>query len=210
MSSSVLPESARVVIVGGGIIGCSVAYHLADMGCNDVVLLEQSQLTSGTTWHAAGLMTTYGSMSETSLEMRKYSRELYAGLEEETGQATGFLDVGFIEVASNPDYLEEQRRVLAFNRLHGIDAVEISPAEIKELFPLAKVDDILAGFYTATDGRINPVDVTMALAKGARLRGVKIVQNTRVTGVTAPVCGPGNLANSAAFISPTRPLNTIT
>ena len=183
MSSSVLPESARVVIVGGGIIGCSVAYHLADMGCNDVVLLEQSQLTSGTTWHAAGLMTTYGSMSETSLEMRKYSRELYAGLEEETGQATGFRDVGFIEVASNPDYLEEQRRVLAFNRLHGIDAVEISPAEIKELFPLAKVDDILAGFYTATDGRINPVDVTMALAKGARLRGVKIVQNTRVTGV---------------------------
>jgi 4-methylaminobutanoate oxidase (formaldehyde-forming) len=153
------------------------------MGCRDVVLLEQSQLTAGTTWHAAGLMTTYGSMSETSLEMRKYSRQLYAGLEEETGQATGFQAVGFIEAASDADRLEEQRRVAAFNRLHGIDVVEISPAEIGDLFPLAKVDDILAGFYTATDGRINPVDVTMALAKGARLRGVKIIQNTPVTGV---------------------------
>ena len=183
MSDSGFPTSARVVIVGGGIIGCSVAYHLADMGCKDVVLLEQSQLTAGTTWHAAGLMTTYGSTSETSLQMRRYSRELYAGLEQETGQATGFKACGFIEVASDADRLEEQRRVAAFNRLHGIDVVEISPSEILDLFPLAKVDDILAGFYTASDGRINPVDVTMALAKGARMRGVTIIQNTAVKGV---------------------------
>ena len=185
MSNSEFPTSARVVIVGGGIIGCSVAYHLADMGCNDVVLLEQSQLTAGTTWHAAGLMTTYGSTSETSIGMRRYSRELYAQLERETGQATGFKACGFIEVASDADRLEEQRRVAAFNRLHGIDVVEISPSEVLDLFPLAQVDDILAGFYTATDGRINPVDVTMALAKGARSRGVRIIQNTPVKGVLA-------------------------
>jgi 4-methylaminobutanoate oxidase (formaldehyde-forming) len=178
-----MPESARVVIIGGGIIGCSVAYHLADMGCPDVVLLERDQLTSGTTWHAAGLMTTYGATSETSLNIRRYSRELYARLEQETGQATGFSAVGFIEVAADLDRLEEYRRVSAFNRRHGNDVVEISPAEIKALFPLANVDDILAGFYTAADGRINPVDVTMALAKGARMKGARIFQNTPVRGV---------------------------
>jgi 4-methylaminobutanoate oxidase (formaldehyde-forming) len=92
-----LPEQARVVVIGGGVIGCSVAYHLADMGCSEVVLLERDQLTSGTTWHAAGLMTTYGATSETSLGIRRYSRELIPRLEAETGQSTGFMEVGFIE-----------------------------------------------------------------------------------------------------------------
>ena len=185
MADSGIPERARVVIIGGGIIGCSVAYNLADMGCTDVVLLERDQLTCGTTWHAAGLMTTYGSTSETSLSIRRYSHELYARLERETGQSTGFSAVGFIEVASDPDRLEEYRRVTAFNRRHGNDVVEISPAEIKALFPLADVSEMLAGFYTATDGRINPVDVTMALAKGARMKGAKLLQNTPVQAVLA-------------------------
>ena len=183
MSDKGVPEYARVVVIGGGIIGCSVAYHLAEMGCNDVVLLERDQLTSGTTWHAAGLMTTFGSGSETLLDIRRHSMELYKRLEEETGQATGFKPVGFIEVAAGEDRVHEYRRIAAFNRLHGIDIHELSPAEVLELFPLAQVDDISAGFYAEHDGRINPVDVTMALAKGARMRGVKIIQNTPVTGV---------------------------
>jgi len=183
MSEKDVPEYARVVVIGGGIIGCSVAYHLAEMGCNDVVLLERDQLTSGTTWHAAGLMTTFGSGSETLLDIRRHSMDLYKRLEEETGQATGFKPVGFIEVAAGEDRVHEYRRIAAFNRLHGIDIHELSPAEVKELFPLAQVDDINAGFYAQNDGRINPVDVTMALAKGARMRGVKIMQNTPVTGV---------------------------
>jgi glycine cleavage system aminomethyltransferase T/glycine/D-amino acid oxidase-like deaminating enzyme len=184
MSPPVLPQRARVVIVGGGIIGCSVAYHLAHMGWKDVVLLERDRLTSGTTWHAAGLIVTFGSTSETSTEMRKYTRALYERLEEETGQSTGFKATGFIEVASDADRFEEYRRVSAFNRYCGVDVHEISPGQVKELFPLAKTDDLLAGFYVKEDGRADPVGVTMALAKGARQQGAKIIEGVAVTGVT--------------------------
>ena len=182
MSATPLPERARVVIVGGGVIGCSVAYHLAHLGWTDVVLLERHQLTSGTTWHSAGLIVTFGSLSETSTEMRKYTRDLYARLEAETGLATGFKPVGFIEIAADADRLEEYRRVAAFNRYCGVDVHEISGREVGDLFPLARTDDILAGFYVEGDGRANPVDLTMSLAKGARLRGVAIHQGVAVTG----------------------------
>jgi 4-methylaminobutanoate oxidase (formaldehyde-forming) len=175
-----IPTHARVVIIGGGIIGCSVAYHLSHMGCKDVVLLERDKLTSGTTWHAAGLMVTFGSTSETSTEMRKYTRDLYARLEAETGQNTGWKPVGFIEVAGDRDRLEEYRRVSAFNRHCGIDVHEISPGQVKDLFPLARVDDLLAGFYVKEDGRADPVGATMALAKGARQAGALLLENTPV------------------------------
>ena len=179
-----LPQRARVVVIGGGVIGCSVAYHLAHLGWKDVLLIERDRLTSGSTWHAAGLIVTFGSTSETSTSMRRYTRDLYARLEAETGQATGFKPVGFIELAADADRLEEYRRVAAFNRHCGVDVHEISAAQVRELFPLARTDDILAGFHVEHDGRANPVDVTMALAKGSRMLGATIIEGVAVTGVT--------------------------
>jgi heterotetrameric sarcosine oxidase gamma subunit len=177
-----LPQRARVVVVGGGIIGTSVAYHLAREGIRDVLLVERDRLTSGTTWHAAGLMATFGSMSATSTELRRYTRDLYARLEAETGLATGLRQVGLIELAIDPGRLEEYRRVAAFNRHCGVEVQQISAREVAEMFPLARTDDVLAGFYIPGDGRVNPVDVTMALAKGARMAGVTIIEGVPVTG----------------------------
>ncbi len=184
------PDRARVVVIGGGVIGASVTYHLAEQGWGeDVVLLERDRMTSGTTWHAAGLMVTFGSMSHTSTRLRQYTRDLYSRLESETGQSTGLAQVGFIEVAADPDRLTEYRRVSAVNRYCGVDVQEISPREVGELFPLARTDDLLAGFYVAEDGRANPVDVTMALAKGARQRGARLLEGVTVT--SALVARPG-------------------
>jgi glycine cleavage system aminomethyltransferase T/glycine/D-amino acid oxidase-like deaminating enzyme len=187
-----LPDQANVVVIGGGIIGNSVAYHLGKLGVQDVVLMERDRLTSGTTWHAAGLMTTFGSMSSQSMDMRLYTRELYQKiLPEETGLETGMMNVGFIELAAeNPlnkneakDRLHHLRRVAAFNRHCGVNVTEISPEEVKERFPLCDVNGILAGFYVPEDGRVNPTDATMAFAKGARQNGVKIVEGVSVKDV---------------------------
>ncbi len=171
-------------MIGGGIIGASVAYHLGQLGWgSETLLLERDQLTSGTTWHAAGLMVTFGSFSETSTRMRHYTRDLYARLEAETGQSTGFAPIGLIEVAADEGRLEEYRRVAAFNRLMGTEVHEISAKEVADLFPPARTDDLLAGFYMPQDGRVNPVDATMALAKGARMQGVTILEGTPVLDV---------------------------
>ena len=182
-ASRQLPDRARVVVIGGGVIGCSVAYHLAHAGWTDVLVLERDRLTSGTTWHAAGLMTCFGSTSETSTGIRLYSRDLYARLEEETGQATGFKPVGLIEAAADEDRLQEYRRVAAFQRNLGLEVEEISPREMADLFPWAKTDDLVAGFHVPGDGRVNPVDVTTALAKGARQLGVRVVEGASVEDV---------------------------
>ncbi len=179
-----LPARARVVVIGGGVIGTSIAYHLAHLGVTDVLVLERDRLTSGTTWHAAGLMTCFGSTSETSTRLRLYSRDLYARLEAETGVATGFRPVGLIEAAADADRLEEYRRVAAFQRLHGLEVEEIGPREMADLFPLARTDDLLAGFHVPGDGRVNPVDLTMSLARGARDLGVRVIEGVRVEQVT--------------------------
>ncbi len=177
------PVSAKVVIIGGGVIGCSTAYHLAKLGWTDIVLLERAQLTAGTTWHAAGLVEAGGFFDETTLEMAKYSLELYGSLEAETGLSTGYKPVGMIEFANTQSRLEGHRRIGVFSRHFGVPTEEITPEKLKALWPLAKTDDVLAGFLTHSDGRANPVDVTLALAKGARMRGVKMFEETAVLGL---------------------------
>lgn len=177
------PTQAQVVIIGGGVIGCSVAYHLTKLGWQDVLLLERSKLTAGTTWHAAGLIVSGGFGTEATINMAKYTRELYTKLGDETGQDTGFRPVGYLEVASNAERMEGLRRQADFARGYGIDVEQISPAEVKKLWPLMYTDDLLAGFFNPLDGRANPVDTTMALAKGARMGGAQILEETKVTGI---------------------------
>ncbi len=177
-----LPPRARVVIVGGGVSGCSVAYHLAKLGWRDVVLLERKQLTSGTTWHAAGLLTTLRD-TETQTKLAKYSQDLYRRLEAETGQATGLIDTGSIQLAMTSDKAEEMRRGCHMAASFGVEAHEIGPSEVKKLWPLAYVDDLVAAFYFPNDARVNPTDVTQALARGARQNGVNIFEHTKVTAI---------------------------
>jgi len=181
-TSTTLPSQAQVVIIGGGVIGCSIAYHLTKLGWQDVVLLERSQLTAGTTWHAAGLVVT-PSGDELSVEMSTYTIEMMKTLEAETGQSTGFNPIGYLQLACTPDWLEERRRMAVAARRLGVNYLEISPSEVKEMWPLADTSDVLAGFFTPEDGRANPVDFTMALAKGARMGGAQIFEETAVIGI---------------------------
>jgi glycine cleavage system aminomethyltransferase T/glycine/D-amino acid oxidase-like deaminating enzyme len=177
-----LPSSAQIVIVGGGIAGCSTAYHLAKNGRTDVLLLEQGRLTSGTTWHAAGLV---GQMrpNRTMTQMSKYGIELYATLEAETGLATGWKQCGSVNVASTPERMKVLRKQLALARSFGVECHEISPKEAGERFPVMRTDDLQGALWLPGDGRANPTDLCMSLAKGARNRGVKIVEGVEVTGV---------------------------
>ena len=176
-----VPKEASVVVIGGGVIGCSTAYHLAKYGWENVVLIEKNQITSGTTWHAAGLVTTLRD-TESQTKLAQYSLKLYDELEKETGQATGFIQCGSIQLATNKDKVEEMRRGCAMARSFGVENREISPKEVKDLFPLAFTDDLESAFYFPEDGRVNPADVTQALAKGARNRGVLIKENTEFLG----------------------------
>ncbi len=177
-----LPQRADVVIIGGGIVGCSIAYHLTKEGITDVVLLERKQLTSGTTWHAAGLV---GQLRATRnlTELAKYTTTLFEGLEKETGQATGFKQNGSISIALTDGRLEELMRGASMAKNFGLDVQVISTGEIKERLPHYNMENVRGGVFLPKDGQVNPIDVTQALAAGARSRGAKIFENTKVTKV---------------------------
>ncbi len=177
-----LPTQARIVIVGGGIAGCSTAYHLSQLGQTDVLLLEQGQLTCGTTWHAAGLI---GQMrpNRNMTRMSKYGIELYSKLEAETGLATGWKQCGSVNVAGSAERMKVLRKQAALARSFGVEVEVISAQRAGELFPLLRTDDLHGGLWIPGDGKANPADLTMSLAKGARNRGVKIVEGCEVTGV---------------------------
>jgi len=174
-----LPARADVVIIGGGIIGCSIAYHLTKIGIKDVVLLERKQLTSGTTWHAAGLV---GQLRATRnmTELARYTSELFATLEEETGQATGFKQNGSISLALNAERLEELKRGASMARNFGLEVEVVSPSEIAEMVPMLNLDGAVGGVFLPKDGQTNPIDTTQAYAKGARGGGAVIREGVEV------------------------------
>jgi glycine cleavage system aminomethyltransferase T/glycine/D-amino acid oxidase-like deaminating enzyme len=177
-----LPGRARVVIIGGGVIGTSVAYHLARMGWTDVLLLEQGQLSCGTTWHAAGLVGQLRA-SRNGTRLVQYSMELYAGLEDETGLSAGFRRCGGVTVARTADRMVQLKRTAATAAAYQLDCELISPQRAREFYPLLAVDDLAGAIWLPGDGRANPTDLTAALARGARDRGVVIREHTRVTGI---------------------------
>lgn len=174
-----LPETADVVIVGGGVAGCSIAYHLTKLGITDVVLCERKQLTSGTTWHAAGLVTQLRA-TRNMTELAKYTGELFRKLEAETGQATGFKQNGALRLATHDARFEELKRGVSMARNFGLAADVVTPGEIRERWPLVEVDDLSGGIWMPNDGQVNPADVTQAMAKGAKMGGAKIFENTKV------------------------------
>ena len=180
---SKVPSQARVVIVGGGVIGCSVAYHLTKLGWKDVVLLERKQLTSGTTWHAAGLIAQLRATANMT-KLAKYSQELYGNLEVETGVATGFKRCGSITVALTEERKEEIFRQATMARAFGVEVEEISPKEVKERYEHLNIDDVTAGVWLPLDGQGDPANIALALAKGARNGGAMVIERTKVTGMT--------------------------
>ena len=177
-----LPDEVQIIIIGGGIIGCSVAYHLAKEGAKDVLLLERGQLTCGSTFHAAGLVGQLRSSANIT-QVLKNSVDLYRKIELETGQATGWKMNGGMRLACTNDRWTELKRQATTAHSFGLDMELLSPQEAKERWPLMETNDLVGAAYLPTDGQINPSDITQALARGARRSGVKIIEETKVTGI---------------------------
>ena len=174
-----LPEHASVVVVGGGVIGSSVLYHLTKAGVRDAILLERHQISSGTSWHAAAILTDLRPTSALT-QISTYTTNLYASLEKETGQATGFRRCGNLNVASLPERLESLKRMMSSAHSFGVEAELVGPSEVKAKWPLLRTDDLLGAIWTPTSGRCSPTDVCRALLKGARARGGRYFENTPV------------------------------
>ncbi|MFP3556038.1 FAD-dependent oxidoreductase [Paraburkholderia sp. SIMBA_049] len=196
--STHLPTQARVVIIGGGIIGCSVAYHLTKLGWTDVVLLEQGQLSCGTTWHAAGLVGQLRAQ-ESMTKLIRYSTALYAELEADTGLATGWKQCGSLSVARTAERMTQLKRTAAVARAYGVSCEVIGPKEAGELWPPMRTDDLHGAVWLPGDGKANPTDLTQALARGARQRGARIVENTRVTAIHTRAASKGREASGVAW-----------
>ena len=192
-----LPDKVQIIIIGGGIIGCSVAYHLAKEGAKDVLLLERGQLTCGSTFHAAGLVGQLRSSANIT-QVLKNSVDLYRKIELETGQATGWKMNGGMRLACTKDRWTELKRQATTAHSFGLDMELLSPQEAKELWPLMETDDLVGAAYLPTDGQINPSDITQALARGARRRGVKIIEETKVTGIRTENTGISGCRKVAA------------
>jgi glycine/D-amino acid oxidase-like deaminating enzyme len=181
--SESLPKKASAVIIGGGVTGASVAYHLAKLGWQDVVLLERKQFACGTTWHAAGLIGTVRA-NESHARLAEYSMRLLHELEEETGQSTGFRQVGSLSIAHSEARWEELRRVAVMNNAFNVTRVDmVTPEEIGALFPLVETSDLLGGTFVEHDGKGNPIEITMAFIKGAKARGAKCIEGIQVDDV---------------------------
>ena len=178
-----LPARAEIVIIGGGVIGCSIAYHLAKLGRTDVIVLEQGHLSGGTTWHAAGLVGPLRA-SESGTRLVQYSAELYASLEAETGLATGYRNVGGVIVARTPERMTALRRTAANAAAYDMPCEMLTPQQARDMWAPMQVDDLLGAIWLPGDGKVNPTDVTQALAKGARQCGVTVAERTRVLDIT--------------------------
>ncbi len=200
MSGTSLPNHASVVVIGGGVMGCSTLYHLAKSGVGDAILLERNKLTSGTTWHSAAQVRALRSTRNLT-DLIRYSISLYSSLEEETGQAVGWINKGSMSIATNEDRLIHIKRQEALASLYGVEAASISTGEARERWPLMNTDDVLGAVFSPGDGRVSPSDLCAALVKGAKSRGAKIFEETGVTGILTKNCKVIGVETSAGTIS---------